>query len=96
MVRMFAVAALLSRLTNTVRQPAVEERLVRGAALGEAQIAFALQRLECAEEHVLAAALAANREEAVERGEGSVPDAPVGHEVGIIAAVAGLPLSSKK
>src|SRR3954452_17941659 len=77
-----------SRLTDSVRQPAVEERLIRSAAVREAQVALALKRLERVHEHRLAAALPAQREKGVERGERAGINLPVRHEVGIIMTVA--------
>ena len=88
---MFAVTATrIQRLTNPVRQPAVKERLIGRPALGEAEVAFALERLERAQQHGLAAAVRPARpgEEGVERGERRRADAAVGDQVGIILAAA--------
>src|SRR5690242_6546217 len=77
-----------SSLANTVREPAVEEGLIGWPALGEAQVAFALERLERAQQHGLAAAPAALGEESVQRRQGSRADPPVRRQIGIVAAVA--------
>ena len=73
MFPMFAVTEP-SSLTSSVRKPAVKECLVGGTALGKAQVALALQRLERTQEHGLPAALAADPKECVECGEGDVAD----------------------
>src|SRR4051812_13231865 len=77
-----------SALTDSVREPAVEERLIGWAALGEAEVALALERLERAEQHRLAAVAAAGDEEGVERGQRRRANPAVGHEVRIVLAVA--------
>src|SRR5690348_18500966 len=75
-------------LTDPVRQPAVEERLVGWAALGQTEVALALECLQRAQKHPLAARPPAQLKEPVERGEGLRPDAAIRHQVGIIASVA--------
>src|SRR5438067_1677820 len=90
-----------SLLTDSVRQPAVEERLIGRAALGEAKVTLALEGFERAQEDGFAVGSllvaptqanrrrrAANLEEGVQRGERRRPDASVGHQVGIVAAIA--------
>ena len=77
-----------SVLTDPVRKPAVEERLIGGPALGEAEVALALKRFERAREHGFADALGTNGEEAFKRTERRSADATVGREVGIILAAA--------
>src|SRR5690348_14816139 len=62
--------------------------IIAGPPLGEAEVAFALKRLERAQKHRLAFASTAQLQERVERCERLRADAPVRHEVGIVAAVA--------
>ena len=64
-----ATVVTLNAVADTVREPAIEEGLIGGALFGQAEVAFALQRLERAQQHGLAAALAARFEKAVERGQ---------------------------
>src|SRR5690242_9121857 len=78
----------LARFTNAVRQPAIEKGLIGWTAFREAEVAFALKRLERAQQDGFAAALSAKREEGIKGGERLRPDAAVRHEVGIVAAVA--------
>src|SRR5437870_13141546 len=75
-------------ITNPVRQPSVEERLIGWPAFGEAEVALALQRLERAQQHRFPAARTAHHKEAVERGERRRADPAIGREVGIIAGIA--------
>ena len=77
----------MSEFADAVREPAVEECLIGGPALGEAQVALALQRFERAEENGLAAAFAAGFEISVERAERARPDAAVGNQIGKILAI---------
>src|SRR5689334_17102687 len=74
--------------TDAVREPAVQEGFVGGTALGEAQVTFALKRLERAQQNRLPAPLPARREEPIESAERDGTDAPVGRQVAIILAVA--------
>ena len=57
--------ATLAQLTNTVLQPPVKERLIGWPALGEPEVAFALERLERPEQHNLAAVRSAQFEEGI-------------------------------
>src|SRR5690348_8395439 len=75
-------------IANTVREPAVEERLIGWPALGETEVTLALERLERAQEDGFAAGFAAKHKKAIERGERLRADAPVGDEVGIVATIA--------
>src|SRR5690348_1361056 len=75
-------------LTNAVREPAIEKGLIGWPAFGKAQVAFALERLERAQQDGLAAAFAAQDEEGVERPERLRADAAVRHQIGIVAGVA--------
>ena len=83
----FVVPRSIMMLTDPVRQPAVEERLVGGPPLGQAEVAFALQGFERAHQHGLAARSAAHLEEGVERGQGSRAEAAIGNQIGIVAAI---------
>ncbi len=56
--------SLASAFADAVGEPAVEKRLIGRAALGEAQVALALQSFERAQQDGLAAGLSAHREEA--------------------------------
>ena len=47
-----------SLLTNPVRQPAIKKGFIGWPPLGEAKIALALERLECAQKYRLAAGFA--------------------------------------
>jgi hypothetical protein len=62
--------------------------IIAWAAFGEAEVALTLQSLEGAQQDPLATALPANVEEGVERCERPQADAPVGHQVRIVGAVA--------
>src|SRR3546814_4939224 len=73
-----------SGVADPVRQPAVKEGFLAGAALGERDVAFALQRLHRAQQHGLAARVA-HAQEGVERGEGARADDAVDGDVGIVA-----------
>ena len=77
---MFAVTGIRSRsaFTNPVRQPAVEECLIGGPALGEAQVALALERLERAQQHGLAAARPRNARKASSAASVAAPIRPSG------------------
>jgi hypothetical protein len=72
---------------DPVREPAVEKGFVGGAALGEAEVAFALERFERAQQDSLAIR-AAQGEEGIERGKRLRSAAAVWREVGIVAGVA--------
>src|SRR4051812_34350146 len=77
-----------SALADTVRKPPVKKRLIAWTALGEAQVALPLERLERSQKHRFAAGRTARREEGVERGQRCRPDPPVRRQVGIVLAVA--------
>src|SRR3569833_518090 len=77
-----------SSFTNPVGEPAVEKGFVGRAALGEAQEAFALQRLERAQQDGLTAWPAAFGEEGIEGGKRLSADATVGNEISIVFAIA--------
>ena len=72
---------------DPVREPAIEKSLVGGAFLSEAEIAFALQRLERAQQDCLAAALPARLKERIERGDAGRAEAPVWNQIGKILAI---------
>ena len=64
------------------------EGLVRGAALGKADVPLALKRIERLQEDRFAFLLAAKLQKRVESRKRRRPDASVGHEIGIILPVA--------
>ena len=72
-----------SHFTNPVCQPAVKERLIGWAALGEPEVALALKRLERAHQHRFPARFR-EPEECVERAERACPDPSVRQQVGIV------------
>lgn len=53
--------------------------------LGEADVPFALERIERAQEHLLAGAFAAKLQERVQRGERRRSDPPIGDKIGIVS-----------
>ena len=58
-----------SALTDPVREPAVEKRLVGGTTLGQAEVTLALQRIERAQQNDVPG-LAAGRAEPLQGLEG--------------------------
>src|SRR4051812_2329884 len=75
-------------LTNSVCEPAVEERLVGWPALGEAEVALALEGLDRAQQHGFAAASTAAGQKRVDRGERIRADAAIRRQVWIVGRVA--------
>ena len=61
--------------------------LIGRAAFSQPQIAFALERFECAQQNGLSTALSARFEETVERGQRAWSDPPVWNQIGIISAI---------
>src|SRR5215218_9268696 len=75
-------------LTDSVRLPAVQECLVGGSPLGEAEVALTLQRFESAHQHGLAVLKTTLCQEGVESSERLVADAAVRNQIEIVAGIA--------
>ena len=73
---------------DTVREPAVKERPIGRAALGETKASLALQRLERTQTDGLAAAPPARLEKGFKRGQRARSDTPVGNQLGKFLSVA--------
>ena len=62
--------------------------IIAWPALGEPEVALALERLQRAQQHRLAAGASTQVEEPVERAERHSADAAIGREIGIVRAIA--------
>src|SRR3546814_6810192 len=78
---------MLPLLTNAVGEPAVKKGLVGGPALGQRQIALALERFERLEQHLLARP-PANGQKGTQRGDRLRAHGLVHLQVGIVPPVA--------
>ena len=77
----------IAAIADSVGKPAIKKRLIGGSPFGQAEIAFALQGLDRAQQHGLGARFAAHIEKGVERAKCRLANPSVGNQIGIIAAI---------